>query len=160
MPECPKCERTYRSRKAGTCPGCGVQVELVAGEWIMNGEGAPSVQVVQHFEAWISRRETGKHNRPVRYQIPRRSNTYRIELSTAKRMLNKASGDVRLVCGALDILFGRFAGKNCTSLLMLQRDYPLALTLAQAKQAAEEEKEQLEQETLDALSDRLDLFLQ
>lgn len=155
MPVCPNCKEEHRQRKRGRCPGCREWVELVEGEWVMT---APAVQILEHLEKRISMRESAKHNRKIVYKIPHRGSDYKVQLLHAKRMLQQADGDIKVVCTAIDILFERFIGRFATSLLMLQRDFPLALVLARARCDAEREKIRRERETLSALQDRAHLF--
>lgn len=134
MPTCPSCNGEFRTRKQGTCPGCGEWVDIWEGQWYVAGEASPPLQVVEHFENWVSRKYRTQNSSQRRFQLPRQGARWAKEMKAAARYLEAAEFDVPLVKEAIDLLFDHpeFNFKTRTSLLGFNEvDFGVTLFLAQ-----------------------------
>ena len=159
MPDCPVCHTDVKRRQDGKCPSCAVPLVSVDGEWIDASETSPGVILLRYFETLVSRQQSATAGVPVTWHIPPRGATYRMELALAGRLV-KETGDLQLAVAALGLLFTRkqFCWKTYTSLLQLKRDFSLALAIASAQRDAEDTERRLQQEALESLRSREDLF--
>ncbi len=160
MPVCPACHEESRARKQGACPKCGEDVETFNGVWYRDSIGNPVLYIIRHFEKRVS--DKNSFGRPVRvnYVIPQKGHRWIRELIVVEELLEASDFDVDLVIGTINILFDDkdFNFKNRSSFMGIQRDYGLALALAQAQLEAWKVQHNKEQAVLETIYNKEDIF--
>lgn len=160
MPICPSCKGEFEKRKNGGCPGCGTPVNVYNGYWYLETIGSPTVALVEEFENQVSRVQSALRQVPVIYRITRKGARYRRELVVAQRLLEAADGDYELTKEALVFLFfdPQFNFKTRVSLIGIERDYGLALSIVTALREEANKRELANEAALRDIMESEDIF--
>jgi hypothetical protein len=116
--------------------------------------------ILKHFERLVSQKQAQARGIPVVFKVPPKGHRYKLELVFAARLLDEAGGELDLVRSTLDTLFfdRDFNFKTRTSLVGIQKDYTLALSIVQAQEAAKKLADKIKQKSFDMVMDREDIF--
>lgn len=159
MPFCPNCKTKQTRRTDGMCPNCLEDVILYEGEWFLKSEGAPTQQILTLFEEYVSEK-LSTATRNVVWDIRKGTAKYRRELGFAKTLLEQCDMDIELAKDVLEEAFygKRFAWKNRQSLKSILGDSSIIIAIAKAKRKEEEEKKRKDQEAIEKVMAREDIF--
>ncbi len=136
---CPSCHVPLSKM---VCPRCGVVYKRKRGGLYPENLNPPDV-LIEQLERHVSNVESAIRGVEVSFNIPRKSNQYKIEVATAWRYLESCDHDLDLARRALDLCLTdkRFAPKRPPlSLTFLSRQWPLAVAVARALRDKEEEE--------------------
>lgn len=157
---CPACSNEFKRRSGESCPSCGEELLLHAGYAFRASDGSPPQRVVVEFEKLLSQQISARQRMHVPFRFPRKSSAYKLELAQAERFLQQVDYDLDLVLRTLDVLFTnkQFSFKTRSSMLQLVRDFPVATAIATAIRARASEAQNRQNEMLQDVLSRPDIF--
>lgn len=160
MPICPECKTDQPKRKDGRCPACSTPVEIHKGYWFRTEIGSPTVALVELFENLVSEWQSNKRRLNVVWKIPRKSGRYKLELVSAERLLELAEYNYELAEKSLRFLFtdSQFNWKNRNTLVYIDADFVIALSVVRPMLEAKQEKESKSLKVLRQIEEMDDLF--